>query len=175
MSKKLLLLLTATLFLSGCTKKENKKVENENPVFTPRFQVTKTNDSVENDTDKPKEPSTNGLQIPDSKYEEIIKKSLVTKGNNYLVKQVLSKMRAGEEVIVSTIGGSVTEGAGPSDFHQGYAYQFKDLFIEKYDNIYVQFIIQWNNKNRKRRQKGIFIIPPVKLFEAGGVRPDGLL
>ncbi|MBP5601588.1 MAG: SGNH/GDSL hydrolase family protein [Treponema sp.] len=117
-------------------------MENENPVFTPRFQVTKTNDSVENDTDKPKEPSTNGLQIPDSKYEEIIKKSLVTKGNNYLVKQVLSKMRAGEEVIVSTIGGSVTEGAGPSDFHQGYAYQFKDLFIEKYatDKDRVKFI-----------------------------------
>ena len=82
--------------------------------------------------DKPKEPSTNGLQIPDSKYEEIIKKSLVTKGNNYLVKQVLAKMRAGQEVIISAIGGSVTEGAGPSTYTQGYAYQFKDLFIEKY-------------------------------------------
>lgn len=107
-------------------------MENQTPAFEPRFNVSTSNASNTNDSDKPKEPSTNGLQIPDSKYEEIIKKSLVTKGNNALVKQVLAKMRAGEEVILAAIGGSVTEGAGPSDFHQGYAYQFKDLFIQKY-------------------------------------------
>ena len=101
--------------------------QNDSP-FKPQFSIT-TNDS---NIEKQSEPSTNGLQIPDSKYEEMIRKSLVSKGNNHLVKQVLAKMRAGEEVIVSTIGGSVTEGAGPSDFHQGYAYQFKDLFIQKY-------------------------------------------
>ena len=87
-------------------------------------------------------PSTNGLGISDTKYEEIIHKSLVTTGNNALVKKVLAKMRAGEEVIVAAIGGSVTEGAGPSDFHQGYAYQFKDLFIQKYaaDASKVKFV-----------------------------------
>lgn len=76
--------------------------------------------------------SSNGLGISDEKYEEIIKKSFVTCGNNSLIKNVLAKLRAGEEVILAAIGGSVTEGAGPSDFHQGYAYQFKDLFIQKY-------------------------------------------
>ena len=84
---------------------------------------------------KPKEPavqSANGLGISDTKYEEIIHKSLVTTGNNSRVKKVLEKMRAGEEVIIAAIGGSVTEGAGPSDFHQGYVYQFKDLFLQKY-------------------------------------------
>ncbi|MBO4532235.1 MAG: SGNH/GDSL hydrolase family protein [Treponema sp.] len=83
---------------------------------------------------KPQEQgaSTNGLGISDEKYEEIIHKSLVTTGNNSRVKKVLEKLRAGEEVILAAIGGSVTEGAGPSDFHQGYAYQFKDLFIQKY-------------------------------------------
>ena len=87
-------------------------------------------------------PSTNGLGISDTKYEEIIHKSLVTTGNNALVKKVLAKMRAGEEVILAAIGGSVTEGAGPSDFHQGYAYQFKDLFIQKYaaDASKVKFV-----------------------------------
>ena len=86
--------------------------------------------------------NTNALGIPDTKYEEIIKKSLVTKGNNYLLKQVLAKMRAGEEVIISTIGGSVTEGAGPSVYTEGYAYQFRDMFIEKYaaDKAKVKFI-----------------------------------
>ena len=107
-------------------------MENQTPAFEPRFNVSTSNASNTNDSDKPKEPSTNGLQIPDSKYEEIIKKSLVTKGNNALVKQVLAKMRAGEEVNLAAIGGSVTECAGPSDFHQCYAYQFKDLFIQKY-------------------------------------------
>lgn len=88
------------------------------------------------------EPSTNGLQISDSKYEEIIKKSLVTKGNNHLIKQVLAKLRAGDQVIISAIGGSVTEGAGPAVYTEGYAYQFRDMFIEKYaaDKAKVKFI-----------------------------------
>ena len=88
------------------------------------------------------EPSTNGLEISDTKYEEIIHKSLVTKGNNYLIKQVLNKMRAGEEVIVAAIGGSVTEGAGAATYTQGYAYQFKDLFIQQYasDSSKVKFV-----------------------------------
>lgn len=81
---------------------------------------------------KPQEPSDNGLGISDSKYQQIIKKSLVTTGNNHLVKQVLAKLKAGQEIIVAAIGGSVTEGAGPQDFHDGYAYQFKELFTQKY-------------------------------------------
>ncbi len=88
------------------------------------------------------EPSANGLGISDSKYEEIIKKSLVTKGNNYLIKQVLKKLRAGDQVIISAIGGSVTEGAGPAVYTEGYVYQFRDMFIEKYaaDKSKVKFI-----------------------------------
>lgn len=97
---------------------------------------------METNQTEQKEPSTNGLGISDSKYEEIIKKSLVTTGNNALVKKVLAKMKSGEEVILAAIGGSITEGAGPADFHQGYAYQFKDLFIQKYavDTDKVKFI-----------------------------------
>ena len=83
--------MAAAMLITGCNKKENKKVENQTPAFEPRFSVSKSNDSNTNDSDKPKEPSTNGLQIPDSKYEEIIKKSLVTKGNNALVNRFLQK------------------------------------------------------------------------------------
>ena len=86
----------------------------------------------QNQADKVPLDSTNGLGISDSKYEEIIKKSLVSSQNNHLVKKVLAKMKAGEPVILAAIGGSVTEGAGPSTYTQGYAYQFKDLFIQKY-------------------------------------------
>jgi hypothetical protein len=51
-------------------------------------------------------------------------------------------MRDGEEVIISAIGGSVTEGAGPAVYTEGYAYQFRDMFIEKYaaDKSKVKFI-----------------------------------
>ena len=131
------------LSFSGCSKKE-KKVEQTTPeqmsIGAKYLQSQKNQENTASDT--PKEPSTNGLGIPDSKYEEIIKKSLVSKGNNYLIKQVLNKMRAGEEVIVSAIGGSVTEGAGPSTYTQGYAYQFKDLFIKEYaaDASNVKFV-----------------------------------
>ena len=134
--------VTAISF-SGCSKKE-KKVEQTTPeqASVGALFMKNQNNQESNTQDTPKEPSTNGLGIPDSKYEEIIHKSLVTKGNNYLIKQVLNKMRAGEEVIVSAIGGSVTEGAGPSTYTQGYAYQFKDLFIQQYaaDASKVKFI-----------------------------------
>ena len=98
-----------------------------NSVFNSQPQIPVPKSMTEGQT-----ASANGLGISDEKYEEIIKKCLVTTGNNTLVKKVLEKMRSGEEVIFAAIGGSVTEGAGPSDFHQGYAYQFKDLFIQKY-------------------------------------------
>ena len=92
---------------------------------TPQIPVPKAKSTEQTE-------SANGLGISDIKYEEIIHKSLVTTGNNSRVKTVLEKMRNGKEVIVAAIGGSVTEGAGPSDFHQGYVYQFYDLFIQKY-------------------------------------------
>ena len=141
------LLITAAfvtvLSFSGCSKKE-KEVEQTNPAtmsLGAKYMQSQINKAQEQ-AQMSNEPSTNGLGIPDTKYEEIIHKSLVTTGNNYLVKQVLAKMRAGEEVIVSAIGGSVTEGAGPSSYTQGYAYQFKDLFIEKYavDKDKVKFV-----------------------------------
>ena len=115
MNRKILLLLITAVLITGCTAKEKKM---SNPFLAAGPQVPIPQPS------KPQEPSDNGLGISDSKYQEIIKKSLVTTGNNHLVKQVLAKLNAGQEIIVAAIGGSVTEGAGPQDFHDGYAYQF---------------------------------------------------
>ena len=104
-----------------------------------KYLNSQKNKAEKPEQEQPTEPSTNGLGISDVKYEESIKKSLVSKNNNYLVKKVLEKMRAGDEVIISALGGSVTEGAGPASFKQGYAYQFNDLFTQKYaankDNV----------------------------------------
>lgn len=128
--------LSSVIFFSGCSKKE-KKVEEQKQETLSLAQTIKQKKEASSG-----EPSTNGLGISDSKYEEIIKKSLVTTGNNQLVKKVLAKMRAGEEVVIAAIGGSVTEGAGPATYTQGYAYQFKDLFIKEYaaDKSKVKFI-----------------------------------
>ena len=129
------ILLTGSLLFTGCDEEEKKKMEQlqqQQESIGTKFLKSQENADKKPKPAEPDEPSTNGLGISDSKYEESIKKSLVSKNNNHLVKKVLEKMRAGDEVIISALGGSVTEGAGPSSYTQGYAYQFKDMFIEKY-------------------------------------------
>ena len=134
--------ILSILTFTGCDEKEKNKMENviqTESSIGAKYLNSQKNKAEKPQEEKPAEPSTNGLGISDEKYEESIKRSLVSKNNNYLVKKVLEKMRAGDEVILSALGGSVTEGAGPASFKQGYAYQFKDLFVEKYaankDNV----------------------------------------
>ncbi len=121
---KIFLLLAGMIMAGSCATNANKAETNAG-----------TN-NTEAEKEKPvvvEEPSTNGLGITDVKYDASLKISLLNKGNNYLVKKVLDKLRAGEEnVYIAALGGSVTEGAGPSSFKQGYAYQFKDFLTEKY-------------------------------------------
>ncbi|MCQ2591879.1 MAG: SGNH/GDSL hydrolase family protein, partial [Treponema sp.] len=64
------------------------------------------------------------LKIEDARYDELMQKSLVSVGNTYRLKKVIEKLRAGDEVYIAALGGSVTEGAGPADYKDGYAYQF---------------------------------------------------
>ena len=123
------------LSFTGCDDEEKKQMEEAMQTQSSigaKYLKSQSNKENKPKEEKPAEPSTNGLGISDAKYEESIKRSLVSKNNNYLIKQVLQKMRDGQEVIFSAIGGSVTEGAGPSSYTQGYAYQFKDMFIKKY-------------------------------------------
>ena len=121
---KIFLLLVGMIMAGSCATDANKVETN-----------AETN-NAEVEKEKPvvvEEPSTNGLGITDVKYAASLKISLLNKGNNYLVKKVLEKLRAGEEnVYIAALGGSVTEGAGPSNFKQGYAYQFKNFLTEKY-------------------------------------------
>ena len=120
---KIILLLAGIIMIGSCASdSSNEKSEKKEEVTTaPVTPVVE------------QEPSTNGLGITDAKYADSIKYGLLSTGNNYLVKQVLAKMRAGEEnVYIAALGGSVTEGAGPSNFKQGYAYQFKNFLTEKY-------------------------------------------
>ena len=65
---------------------------------------------------------------PAELYQEAIEKSLLDTGNNYRLKRVLEKARAGEDIYVCALGGSVTEGALAKTNDDGYAYLFANEF-----------------------------------------------
>jgi len=65
-------------------------------------------------------------------YNKLIDKTIISQGNNYRMKKVISKIKKGEKVSVAVIGGSVSEGAGPEKFTDGYAYQFFRALKTKY-------------------------------------------
>ena len=58
--------------------------------------------------------SANPFKINENDYQQMVEKTLVSTGNNARMKKVLAKIRAGEKVYIATLGGSVTEGAGPA-------------------------------------------------------------
>ncbi len=64
------------------------------------------------------------LGVKDSDYQQIMKSSVVSEGNFFRLKNVLERLKKGEKIYVAALGGSVTEGAGPADYRDGYAYQF---------------------------------------------------
>ena len=72
------------------------------------------------------------FKISEANYQTMIEKSIVSTGNNARLKKVLAKICNGEKVNVAAIGGSVTEGAGPAKFTDGYAYQFFHALKAKY-------------------------------------------
>ncbi len=72
------------------------------------------------------------FNLSEKDYQAMIEKAIVSTGNNDRMKKVLAKVRKGDKVKLAVIGGSVTEGAGPAKFTDGYAYQFYRAFKEKY-------------------------------------------
>ncbi|SEM57078.1 GDSL-like Lipase/Acylhydrolase family protein [Paenibacillus sp. cl141a] len=69
------------------------------------------------------------VDVESQAYRDMIKKSLVSPGNNIRLKKAIEKAKRGEYVSIAYIGGSITQGAGavPLD-SQCYAYQSYDLF-----------------------------------------------
>lgn len=65
-------------------------------------------------------------------YSNMVEASIVSTGNNYRLKKVLGKARAGETIRVAAIGGSVTEGAGAVVNKEGYAYKFASALERDY-------------------------------------------
>ena len=107
-------LLAALMVLSACASNTDKS---DSPKPAAESKPAKSN---------------NPLNISDTVFATMMEKSVVNKGNNYRVKKFLEKVRSGEQVYVACIGGSVTEGAGPADFRDGYAYQFSKAIRNTY-------------------------------------------
>lgn len=73
------------------------------------------------------------FNVKDETYAKMISASLVSKGNNWRMKKVIEKIRKGETVYYTPLGGSITEGGGPASFRDGYAYQFFKKLQAKYN------------------------------------------
>ena len=80
-----------------------------------------------------------GLTPGSEAYVQNLNNSIVTTGNNYRVKKLLEKLKAGKTVYVAAISGSVTEGGGPEDYLDGYAFQFAEKLQKAFPAAKVVF------------------------------------
>lgn len=70
--------------------------------------------------------------LPQKKYVRILKDAQLSPGNNFRLKAALEKLRSGGDFYAACIGGSVTEGAGPKDYRDGYAYRFAEELKKRF-------------------------------------------
>ncbi|MBR4459003.1 MAG: SGNH/GDSL hydrolase family protein [Clostridia bacterium] len=65
-----------------------------------------------------------GRDAADEWYLEMLADGLVRAGNPTRLQHVIERAKAGETVTLATIGGSITEGAGASQYKECWAYRF---------------------------------------------------
>ena len=81
----------------------------------------------------PEQEECNAIDKESSDYQAMIQRSLMDTGNNYRLKKVIERAKAGEDVTIAFIGGSITQGAGAIPINtKCYAYhtwnKFKEVF-----------------------------------------------
>ena len=65
-------------------------------------------------------------------YDEMLARALLLAGNNQRLIRVIERAQAGEDITIATIGGSITEGAGASQYADCYASRFVQGFSQRY-------------------------------------------
>ena len=65
-------------------------------------------------------------------YPEALKAAEMRIGNNVRLKKVIEKAQAGEQITIGTMGGSITEGAGASNYDECWARRFAVRFGNTY-------------------------------------------
>ena len=102
--------------------------------------TSETTPSVTPEETPTPDPTSTPTPVPDNAwYDEMIGRSLITTGNNYRLRKVIEKAKAGEDVYIGFIGGSITEGEGTS-YQKCYAVQTAEKFAELYgtgDNVHM--------------------------------------
>lgn len=74
-----------------------------------------------------------GINFNSEDYKNIIKNSLVSKGDLRKLKNAIDKAKSGEDVTLAYIGGSITQGAGAIPLNtECYAYKSYRLFQERF-------------------------------------------
>lgn len=141
MKKFVFCIATLSAFFAVSCASNSVDSSNKNAQATEKKDVkteTVTDQTVQEKVEEKIEVSNHPLGISDERYENLLNGALLSTGNNYRLKKVIEKLRAGEEVYIAALGGSVTEGAGPKDasgreqWKLGYAYQFRDKLVAEY-------------------------------------------
>lgn len=139
--KLLVLVLVGALALAGCEKKSvtgsgSFDASQATVTIAPTPEET-AESTVQEPTPEPTpeataEPTAEPTPSPEEVYAEMVELSLMYEGNYERLQKFIEKLRAGDEVKVAMLGGSVTEGAGAGSNDKGYAYQFLDALAETY-------------------------------------------
>ena len=81
--------------------------------------------------DAPEVEEENEVDFSSPYYQEMLEKSLMQAGNNVRLKKAMEKAKAGEDVTIAFIGGSITQGAGAIPINtQCYAYKTFEGFCK---------------------------------------------
>ena len=75
------------------------------------------------------------VDVSSADYRAMIERSLMQLGDTRRIKNMIERAKAGEDVTIAYIGGSITQGAGATPIHtQSYAYQSWHMFDLAYGN-----------------------------------------
>ena len=131
-------LLVATLSFAcmGCAdaKEERGMGENSQNVVESSAENDQIQESAVKEGEDKVTPTPEPTPSAEELYADMVSRSLTYEGNTYRLRKFIDKLRAGENVTVAMLGGSVTEGAGAGTNDKGYAYQFLQAIAETYGN-----------------------------------------
>ena len=83
--------------------------------------------------DAPSETEDAEVDVTSKAYRQMISRSLLHTGNTYRLRAAIEKAKAGKEVTIAYIGGSITQGAGATPIHtECYAYKSFQLFQKRF-------------------------------------------
>lgn len=130
------ILLCSLLLLSACGANTTDTTASDTNVDAFGTNATTDNTGTEDSVSTDSTTDNTGQEM--TMEETMIANSLLAEGNNYRLKQVIEKARAGEDVTIGFIGGSITEGynAGTTEIYAKLVY---DYICENYgtgDNVH---------------------------------------